>query len=289
MFNYLLAQAGIDPREVRLIRHQDGRTKGDRTPYKLYKQRPADFMEYQSHQNLYNEGRFGQAKYWAVFVGTPQKENLFVGIYEVRSKDRVVAGTVVLGVEEAEHLYYELNLTDFLEEYYLKLTIEWGKDYRNWIQPAEKNDKIILEIRKREAEPDFPGYLVFLEHLSDIKGTFGSWMNRLKEAKGVYIITCPRTGEHYIGSATGEGGFYARWVEHYSKGGDAIIFKSREPSDLLVSILEVAGSGMNNRDIRNAEYRWIKKLKPALNGHTLLVGDELKSITNPKYEANLEN
>jgi hypothetical protein len=270
-FNHLLEQAGLDLSDVRLLRHQDGRTSSDSTPYLLWKRRYSDFMEYQSHQSLHNESRLGNAKYWAVFVFTPQRENLFVGLYEVHSKSRIEAGAVVLGAVEEDHAYYELSLSDQLTEYRKKLTIEWGKGAMSWIQRADQQDKIILKVWQDESEQEFPGYLKFIEPLSDVEALPDSWIARLKDVKGVYLLTCPKTCENYVGSATGEGGFYSRWLQHAAKGGDAVRFRTREPSELKVSILEVAGSTMSQKDIRDAEYRWIDKLKPALNGHVTLI------------------
>jgi GIY-YIG catalytic domain len=273
MFNYLLEQAGIDLRDVRFVRHQDGRTKGNRTPYSLFKHRYHEFMEYQSHQSLRNESYFGDAKYWAVFVVTPQRENLFVGLYNVISKCRSKVGTVVLGSPlQEEEICYELVLSEELKEYKNKLTIEWGKGVMNWIHRADQQKKAILSIRQNEFEPPFPGYLMLIEHLSAIDGLPDSWIGRLREAKGVYLLTCSKTDENYVGSATGEGGFYGRWQEHAAVGGDGVRFKNREPGELQVSILEVAGSGMTEADIVEAEYRWMKKLRPVLNGHTTLSG-----------------
>jgi len=36
------------------------------------------------------------------------------------------------------------------------------------------------------------------------------WVQRLSEAGGVYLLSCPRNGELNVGSATGAGGFWSR-------------------------------------------------------------------------------
>jgi hypothetical protein len=53
-FNSLLIEAGLDPTKVRLIRHQDNRADKNRTPYRLWRDAPDDFMLYQSRQGLNN-------------------------------------------------------------------------------------------------------------------------------------------------------------------------------------------------------------------------------------------
>ena len=275
-FNYLLVQAGIDPSEVRLVRHQDSRTDRDRTPYRLWSRHPDDFMEYQSRQSLRSESGLGRAKYWAVFVAAPpHNETLFVGLYAVLSQKLVESGIVdsvsIRGEKEDEHILYDLKPCDELSEFNGKLVIEWGKGSRSWAQRADNQDKMVLEVRRKIIEEKFIGYLAFISQLSEIDHLPNSWIDHLREAKGVYLLTCPRTGENYVGSATGEGGFHSRWQQHAAMSGDAIRFKTREPSDLRVCILETAGSGMLDVDIIAAEYRWIEKLKPALNGHVTLI------------------
>ncbi len=276
-FNHLLTQAGIDPSEVRLVRHQDSRTDRDRTPYRLWSQYPDDFIEYQSRQSLRSEGGLGRARYWAVFVAAPPRnETLFVGLYAVLSQRSVEGGVVdsvsIRGEKEDEHIFYDLKPSDELIEFNGKLVIEWGKGSRSWAQRADNQDKIVLEVRRNMSEERFVGYLAFMSRLSEVDDLPNGWIDRLREAKGVYLLTCPRTCENYVGSATGEGGFHGRWQQHAAMGGDAVRFRTRDPSDLQVCILEVAGSGMLHDDILAAEYRWIEKLKPALNGHTTLIG-----------------
>jgi hypothetical protein len=108
----------------------------------------------------------------------------------------------------------------------------------------------------------FPGFLDFMHPLSKIKSLPKSWTERLKEATGVYLLTCPRTREQYVGKASGGEGFWHRWMEYVKTGhGGNIKLKSREYSDYQVSILEVAGSGSTEKDILAMESLWMKKLQ----------------------------
>lgn len=132
-----------------------------------------------------------------------------------------------------------------------------------------------MELRRSPEAPAFPGYLHLIASLSEVEKMPEEWIARLREARGVYVLTCPRTRELYVGSATGEGGFYERWRQHAAKGGDAIQFRSRKPSDYQVSILEVSGSGAAASDIFYAETLWMQKLQSkrmGLNGGLLRDG-----------------
>jgi len=89
----------------------------------------------------------------------------------------------------------------------------------------------------------------------------------LREGRGVYLLTCPRTKEQYVGKADGALGFWGRWLNYATTGdGGNVRLKSREASDYQVSILEVAGSADTAHDILQMESRWKAKLQTRLMG-----------------------
>jgi hypothetical protein len=76
------------------------------------------------------------------------------------------------------------------------------------------------------------------------------------------LLTCPKTKEQYVGSATGEEGFWGRWQDYIQSGhGGNVGLKSRAPSDYQVSILEVAGTSATPDEIKTMEGRWQSKLQ----------------------------
>ncbi len=263
--NTLPKTAGLDPATVRLLRHKDSSADKDRTPYLLWRDFPDDFMTYQSRQSLKNAEELGRASYWAVFVVTPSDETLFVGLYKVGKPSARVIGAPNISIrgvhEEKPYMVFPLQKSDLLAEFEGKLVIDWGRGFLKWVQRADKQDKRVLELRSVLKEEDWPGYLKFIVPLSAIENLPLHWRERLREARGIYLLTCPRTTEHYVGSATGSEGFFGRWRTHLSVGGDAIGFKSREASDYQVSILEIAGSGVSDQDILQGEQLWINKLQ----------------------------
>ncbi len=150
-----------------------------------------------------------------------------------------------------------------------RLVVEWGDGKLAWVQRADRNDKNVIEFRRDDQEPDFPGYLNFIENLSAIEGLPVSWSRALRISKGVYLLTCPRTKEQYVGSATGDGGFLQRWEEYAATGhGGNVALKSRDPSDYQISILEVAGSAATHQDVLDMERRWKDKLRTREMGFT---------------------
>ena len=143
-----------------------------------------------------------------------------------------------------------------------RLVIDWGASERAWVQRADNQNKTIVELRTAFKEPDFPGFLRFAEPLSKIESLPLSWVTSLRATRGVYLLTCPRTQEQYVGSAYGEDGFYGRWLTYVANShGGNVELKSRDPSDYQVVILEVAGSLATQAEIVEMETLWKRKLQ----------------------------
>lgn len=83
-FNDLLQKAEIEPRAVRLMRHQDASADPGRSPFYLWRNSSADFVAYQCRQGSRAEKQLRDARYWASFVVTPSGETLLTDIYSVR-------------------------------------------------------------------------------------------------------------------------------------------------------------------------------------------------------------
>lgn len=144
------------------------------------------------------------------------------------------------------------------------LKVEWGKGARTWAQRADSTtgNKPIVELLQSFCEPDFPGFTSFIGNLGTLPSLPISWIAALSAARGVYLLTCPRTREQYVGAAYGADGFWGRWQAYIATGhGGNVGLRSRDPSDYQVSVLEVAGSAATADDIRDMEQLWKDKLQ----------------------------
>ena len=265
MFNTILLEANFSLADVRLLRHKDTRAARGRSPYQLWVSNRDQFDSYQATQTFSNRSKLA-APYWAAFVVTPGDETLFVGIYGVSNRrllDEDRPTPHMDGVFKAGSCdLYDLTLEQRLGDLVGRLLIEWGPGDRAWIQRAAQQNKPVTEMRTEFKEPDFPGFLSFVEPLSKLDRLPLSWISALRSSRGIYLLTCPKTREQYVGSATGETGFLQRWQEYVQTGhGGDVALKSREPSDYQVSILEVAGTASTVDDILRAESRWKSKLQ----------------------------
>ena len=264
-FNTLLRAKGIDPAVCRLIRHKDSRSAKGRSPYELWRDDRPKFDLYQATQRVGNRKKLA-ATYWAVFVVNPAAECLFAGIYEARYKGLLPEDAPqphTDGVDLAQTCdLYELTLDSRLSDLVGRLLIDWGPGALAWAQYADRNEKFVTEIRLKFQEPTFPGFLNFIEPLSALNKLPLTWVSTLRSSCGIYLLTCPRTKEQYVGSATGVEGFWGRWQDYLLTGhGDNVGLKSRDPSDYQVSILEVAGSSASLQEIQSMEGRWQRKLQ----------------------------
>ncbi|MGE0830049.1 MAG: GIY-YIG nuclease family protein [Hyphomonadaceae bacterium] len=262
-FNHLLELAGLDLKKVRLVRHQ-GSGNG-RSPYRLWMDDRSAFERYQAMQSPSNRAKLAQPL-WAVFVAGPDAVSLFVGLYEARCigpslEDQIAPHSGAL-IAAGRVDSYTLTLTSTLAPYAGKLCVDWGEAHRSWIQRADLQVKPITELRAAIREPEFPGYVRFVRPLSEIENMPSAWKTALSAARGVYVLTCPRTREQYVGCATGDNGFLGRWLDYVRNGhGGNVGLKSREPSDYQISILEVAHSSATRAEIEAAEALWKRKLQ----------------------------
>lgn len=265
LLNSVLIASNFRLSDVRLLRHKDSRATKGRTPYELWRDNRAQFDSYQSTQAIKNESKL-EAPYWASFVGTPADETLFVGLYSVKNRQRLEEDRPMPhrdGIDPAGSCnVYDLTLEESLSDLIGRLIVQWGDGERAWIQRADNQNKVVLELRTEFKEPAFPGFLNFVTSLSKIESLPRGWITTLQSSRGVYLLTCPKTKEQYVGSATGEEAFWNRWTNYVQTGhGGNVALKSRDPSDYQVSILEVAGTSATTNDILKMEQLWKSKLQ----------------------------
>ncbi len=267
-FNLLLRQAGIDPKQVYLLRHQDKRISRklvwSRSTFEVWRDHREKFETY---QKLQAKDRFSKRTFLASFVVTPppQNETLFVGIYEIRGVGKPPTTLIedpVSGATVNKHFYYDLRHTGLLEGFQGKLTIDWGKGFLSWCQKADSSDKRITEIRREIKEEPFPGFRGFLKNLDEIPSLWPTWIHELRNAKGIYLLTCKHCGKQYVGKADGDDGFYGRFCEYADGHGGNSDMKVHRTIDYLgysIAILE-ANSTPDLGELDRLETLWKLKL-----------------------------
>ena len=259
-FNTLLREEGVDPGDVKLVRHQDTRYRGRPTPYQLWL---ADDGKFEFYQRIQGRFVFNDATMLASFVATPFDETLFVGLYDIKNVGAVAPGTIdfISGADVSGLHLYELQLSPKLNEYRGRLIIDWGPGFRSWVQRARNKDKAVIEIRRTASNPPFPGFLDLQASLSTLAVVPSAWRTALSSVNGIYLLVCPVSGKQYVGLAHGAGGFWGRWEEYVASGhGGNKRMLDIPASDYRVSVLEVAPSSADIEALAKMESRWKQKL-----------------------------
>lgn len=262
-FNTLLNEHGIDPENVQLVRHKDRGPTGI-TPYSLLRVKPDQFEAYQSMQGR----EVFRRSYIASFVvmPAPTYETLFAGVYRV-AKPHLNLQQVTCPVrgkrfDPGQVQIYRLLPEEKLRELSQRLTINWGDGYRSWVQHAARQNKDVLELRRSQAEPEFPGFDRFFCRLHELNTIWDSWKIALSTQRGIYLLSFD-DGQQYIGSATGSAGFWQRWNDYLANGhGGNAALKNRDAREAIVSILDTARLSDTQQAIVEREMLWQRKLGP---------------------------
>ena len=108
----------------------------------------------------------------------------------------------------------------------------------------------------------------FRRRVGDLLNIPLAWQERLKEAKGIYLLTFPE-GQQYVGSASGDQGFWQRWSDYArtGHGGNRILIRENlDARNADVSNLEVTGSSLTKQEIIEREMIWQTKLGSRAKG-----------------------
>ena len=269
-FNEMLRRAGIEPAQVRLVRHRDPNVQP--AVFAAAMRGDPSFDEYQEHQGTDQViAQFRAATYLAAFVVEPLTgETVFVGIWE-RLGDRPGPQPRVplrlLGTHSTA-VVFETRRAPALSEYRGRIVIEWGSGARVWVQRADQQDKAIVELRREPRALPFPGFLRFhlsLDHVSDVPA---GWADALRSTRGVYLLVHRETGQQYVGSASGADGFLGRWLGYEDGHGGNVALRELGASAAAydVAILETASTDATIEDICERESLWKEKLGSRAKG-----------------------
>lgn len=176
--------------------------------------------------------------------------------------------------------YYNLEEDERSKEFNGRIVVNFERPGR---QPYLKADvwapKMILsEIYPKKLNIGaFPGYkqLYISKQILDIivEKEIQTWKTALENVAGVYLITDKISGKLYVGSATGEGGIWQRWVS-YSKSGHGGNVKLKSlvkendihPTGFSFSILEIADVHASVEQILSRESHWKTVLQTREHG-----------------------
>jgi len=276
-FNDFLEKLDLSTSKVRLVRHNE---RG------LAAWRRGNFNTFGCFASFQSKVRspYSKASLICHFLpGTPSPEGdltaLFVGITAIEDSwtwdgQRLPAlqdpkiieeEKSTIGVIDAFDLRWLDNGLSFAE----RLSVKWGAGARSWSQWASRQNKEILELKTQPHEPKFPGFSDFKHRISEVLTLPQSWQQALAAANGIYLLVSDK-GDQYVGSASGEGGFLARWTNYAANrhGGNTSL-KTDGNIDYTVSILEIYHNQLDIKEIYAREANWKLKLGSRVHGLNL--------------------
>ncbi|PUA47524.1 hypothetical protein C5U62_06015 [Pseudomonas protegens] len=167
-----------------------------------------------------------------------------------------------------------------------RLILDYAKPRGNylWLETCLKSMVVSSILEKPMTVGKFPGFKeVDISHRElniIVKQGLESWQTALSSVAGVYLISDRTEGEHqlYVGSATGTGGVWERWVTyaHNGHGGNIRLrdLHTRRGENFAenfrFSILEIADKHTGKDEMMQKEIHWKRRLltrDSGLNGN----------------------
>jgi GIY-YIG catalytic domain len=252
----------LEASKVHLATHN-----GTDNPLRVYFE--GNFDEWQSWQNKRN---FKKA-YVVSLIQLPERDRwLYVGAYAVRGNKLVSAQKGYL---------YTLEPLTTCAELGGRLVVDFKRPGRNsYLFAKSSGDRMAIhELRpERMHLEEFPGFKKVDLEWPDleilVRQNATSWRTALSNVAGVYLISDPVDGKLYVGSATGEGGIWARWSQYVNGHGKNIeLFKligsqgKARARAFRFSILEIADVHASREEIVARESHWKHVLLSRTHGY----------------------
>ena len=125
---------------------------------------------------------------------------------------------------------------------------------------------------------DFPGFknidITFEDLGVIVRQAIPSWRAALESVAGVYLISDHAEGKLYVGSATGEGGFWSRWCAYLGGHGDNVKLRKliddggpQRAHSFHFSVLEIADTHTKPEEVLAREAHWKRVLLSRDHGH----------------------
>ncbi len=257
----ILEAAGVDPRQVLLLRHTYTKT-GLTGPDDLT---PAKIIAYVREQGV-NNSKFPETPplIWLNFIAVGGNRCRFLNAYENKGE---------APAERTEtRRFYDLVPSSCLATFQNRLVIDWSNDPVNWAKRGELGRGFrVTEIADAQARA-FPGFdnliLSFSELQSVIEDSrYESWRAVLKAVQGIYVIADTKTGQLYVGKADGSERILGRWSAYAKTGhGGNVALRSLDDLDMShrnhfqFSILRVFSPGASTIEIDAAEAHYKRAL-----------------------------
>lgn len=272
-FNEFLAKNDLNPKQVKLLRH-DVRgvaawRRGGANAFGFFasfqRRKPAPYHGVEVASHFLPGPNLPDGSLTALYVGTTRIVDRWA--WDGQRRPQIADEQIIADETGRQNVdAFDLEWLDAGREYAERLLINWGTGGRAWFQWADGRPKAILELRLQAQEPPFPGFSGFISRISEIPRFPQAWIGALEGVRGVYLLVTDQ-GEQYVGSATGTDGFMGRWRSYLANGhGGNVLLRRAGYRDYEITILEIASPDMSPNDIVAREAFWKTKLGARAHG-----------------------
>lgn len=279
--NDLLPKAGIDPKQVLVLRHRPTEPELNKVLPWLAAEKPDVFNAYQQTQGGKLEKVFQSmtgSGYVASFIGREAGKAVFVGMYKIETSTpltvkkywdvpahkqlRLLGMRGFTGEKRPSILWFDLVCIDFYSNWKGKLNVGWPPPERSWWRRAHRNVFPVLSISDESsfdsAMPTWDEIDLTWEELGVLPTR---WKTALAHWRGIYYIFDTSDGKGYVGSAYGEENILGRWLGYAARGhGGNRLLRPREPNNFRFTILQRVSPDMDARDVIHIENSWKERL-----------------------------
>ncbi len=226
----------------------------------LAAEKPDIFNAYQQQQSEDVEQKFLRARQIVSLIGhdiererTATKARAFVGLYEIRNHRSITQQQYweipanqelkafgMPGSKRPEIRWFDLQLTDFYQDWKGKLILRWPPPPVNWVRKASTNEfRVHAVLENSRLVPQLPDWREIVWSWMEMQSLPTLWQSEMRNWAAIYYVFDTRQQKGYVGSAYGEENLLGRWQTYAANhhGGNIQLHNSR-PEDLKFSILE---------------------------------------------------
>lgn len=264
----IIKRAGINPKEVKLIRH----ALSDKKCKKHYDE--GKIKEYTQHQR---KGFSDGYKYWMVFISDGGELARLEGFYKVLDEvpdipENKPEGSLDIDQFDGKASIFIIEKLDTFNDYEGKMIIEWGKSARSWAQKGTTEKPIVaIQAKQLLLFEGFEKLRLSYDKLKEIvedKLSNENWHAILSSVYAIYLITDLKSGMQYVGSAYSDvGGLLGRWTVYVktrhgnNKRMKELLEREQERyRSFEFSVLEILPKNLSQDEVIHKENIWKDKL-----------------------------
>lgn len=272
-FNTLLREAGVDPGQVVLLFHNTDLQPLRSALSTMWRERPDLLAAWQAVHHPQVESSLRGHAVMASFAPLDRGRHLFIGLFDLSRHEALPVEAIY-----ADPRYGELEETYGATDTTLRNNLRFGTqtsfltepldamaDLRGRLvvatPPDRTTDVEVLAVTEAQGEGPMPEWRRLRLSATQVRSPPRDWALHLADWQGIYLIVDEADGDRYVGSASGVGGFLARWQQHVAREAEGVTarLRERDPSGFSFSILERVAD-MVPAEVSRLEQTWMDRL-----------------------------